>query len=36
MLERVNQRSLPAGKQRCNEEDPRETGEHLTSLGPRR
>ena len=36
MLQRMQQRRLPSGEQRYKEKDPRETGEHLTSLGPRR
>ena len=36
MLQRMQQRGMPAGKQRYDKENPRETGDHFTSLGPRR
>jgi hypothetical protein len=36
VLKRMQQRGLPAGKQRYNEENPCETGDHFTSLGRRR
>ena len=36
VLDRVLQRRLPAGKQRDNEKDPCETGEHFTWQGLRR
>ena len=36
MLERVDERRLPAGKQRDGEDDPCETGSQFSSLGQRR
>jgi hypothetical protein len=36
VVQRMQQRGLPAGQQRYDKENPCETGDHFTSLGPRR